>query len=192
MSDARSGKGGVDSEEDLVVDLGETGDAPAQPEADGEEADLAPASDGETVAEADGEATSPEAERDQYLDSLRRLQADFENYRKRVSRQQAEIYERANESLVLKLLPVLDTADLALAHGSGDEVVQLRASLLDVLGKSGLERIAPEGEPFDPNVADAVAHEPGDGGPQEVVEVMRAGYRWNGRVLRPAMVKVRG
>lgn len=191
MSDQEVGKGGVDSEEALVVDLDQTGDAPAQPEGDGEEADLA------EVSGADAEATSPEAvsveaERDQYLDSLRRLQADFENYRKRVARQQADIYERANESLVTKLLPVLDTADLAVAHASGDEVVQLRGSLLDTLGKAGLERIAPEGEAFDPNLHDAVMHEPGEGGHQEVVEVLRAGYRWNGRVLRPAMVKVRG
>jgi molecular chaperone GrpE len=189
VSDEGAGKWGVDAEEALVVDLGETGDAPAQPEADGEEGDLAPASD-ESVTET--EAPSAEQERDQYLDSLRRLQADFENYRKRVSRQQADIYERANEALVVKLLPVLDTADLAVAHASGDEVVQLRDSLLDVLGKAGLERIAPEGEPFDPNLHEAVAHEPGDGGVQEVAEVWRAGYRWNGRVLRPAMVKVRG
>jgi molecular chaperone GrpE len=189
VSDSGAGKWGVDSEEDLVVDLGETGDAPAQPEADGEEADLVGVADGEA---ASSEAASLEAERDQYLDSLRRLQADFENYRKRVTRQQADIYERANEALVNKLLPVLDTADLAVEHASGDEVAQLRGNLLDVLGKAGLERIAPEGEPFDPNLHDAVAHEPGEGGEQAVVEVLRAGYRWNGRVLRPAMVKVRG
>lgn len=185
------GKGAVDAEEAHVVDLGETGEAPAQPEADGEEADQVGVEEAEGEA-ASSETASLEAERDQYLDSLRRLQADFENYRKRVTRQQAEIYERANEALVVKLLPVLDTADLALAHASGDEVAQLRGSLLDVLGKSGLERIDPEGEPFDPTLHDAVAHEPGDNGAQEVAEVLRAGYRWNGRVLRPAMVKVRG
>ncbi|MBO0692320.1 MAG: nucleotide exchange factor GrpE, partial [Acidimicrobiaceae bacterium] len=112
MSDSEVGKGAVDAEEAMVVDLGETGESPAQPEADGEEADQAEVSD------ADPEATSVEAERDQYLDSLRRLQADFENYRKRVARQQADIYERANEALVVKLLPVLDTADLAVAHAS--------------------------------------------------------------------------
>ncbi|MDQ6839835.1 MAG: nucleotide exchange factor GrpE, partial [Actinomycetota bacterium] len=60
-----------------------------------------------------------------------------------------------------------------------------------VLAREGLERIDPDREPFDPTVHDAVAHEPGDGG-QEVAEVLRAGYRWRGRVLRPAMVKVRG
>lgn len=192
MSDAEAGKGAVDAEEATVVDLGDTGESPAQPEANGEEADQVPAEAPEEISAEASEEISAEAERDQYLDSLRRLQADFENYRKRVARQQADIYERANEALVIKLLPVLDTADLALAHASGDEVVQLRGSLLDVLGKAGLERIAPEGGPFDPNLHDAVAHEPGEGGAQEVAEVLRAGYRWNGRVLRPAMVKVRG
>jgi molecular chaperone GrpE len=140
---------------------------------------------------ADAALADAEKQRDEYLDSLRRLQADFENYKKRVSKQQSDQLERANEGLVSKLLPVLDTADLALSHGGGEEVGQLRALLLDVLVKAGLERIDPEGGPFDPNLHDAVAHEPGDG-EQEVAEVLRAGYGWNGRVLRPAMVKVRG
>ena len=130
-------------------------------------------------------------QRDDYLDSLRRLQADFENYKKRVARQQAEQMERAAQSLVEKLLPVLDTADLALSHGGGDDVAQLRAALGGALEREGLERIDPLDEVFDPNVADAVAHEPGDG-TMTVSEVLRAGYRWKGRVLRPAMVKVRG
>jgi molecular chaperone GrpE len=60
-----------------------------------------------------------------------------------------------------------------------------------VLEKEGLERIDPEGEPFDPKESDAVAHEEGDGGPV-VTQVLRPGYRWKGRVLRPAMVRVRG
>jgi molecular chaperone GrpE len=132
------------------------------------------------------------AERDDYLDSLRRLQADFENYKKRVLRQQAEQSERAAEALVERLLPVLDTAELALAHGVGDDVAQLHAALFDILAREGLERIHPAGEAFDPNVADAVAREPGDDGTMTVSEVMRSGYRWKGRVLRPAMVKVRG
>jgi molecular chaperone GrpE len=131
-------------------------------------------------------------ERDEYLDALRRLQADFENYKKRMVRQQTEHLERAAEQLVGKLLPVLDTADLAVAHETSDALVQLRSSLSEALSREGLERIEPVGEPFDPAVADAVAHEPGDGGPMTVVEVMRAGYRWKGRVLRPAMVKVKG
>ncbi|HWE56371.1 MAG TPA: nucleotide exchange factor GrpE [Acidimicrobiales bacterium] len=131
-------------------------------------------------------------ERNEYRESLQRLQADFENYRKRVTKQTEEIRERAAESLVEKLLPVLDTCELALSHGAGEDVKQLSASLFAVLEKEGLEKIDNVGEPFDPNCHDAVAHEPGDGGGQEVAEVMRAGYRWRGRVIRPAMVKVRG
>ena len=136
-------------------------------------------------------------ERDDYLDALRRLQADFENYKKRMVRQQTEHLERAAEHLVEKLLPVFDTADLALAHSGGpgdtafEAVQQVWSSLFDALAKEGLERIDPNGDPFDPNEHEAVMHEPGDGGP-EVVDVMRAGYRWKGRVLRPAMVKVKG
>lgn len=132
-------------------------------------------------------------ERDEYRDALIRLQADFENFKKRMMKQQTEHLERAAASLVDKLLPVLDTADLALAHGGGEDVKQITGSLMGALEKEGLERIAGEGAPFDPTLHDAVVHEPGEAdGEQTVVEVLRAGYRWKGRVLRPAMVKVRG
>jgi molecular chaperone GrpE len=130
--------------------------------------------------------------RDDYHDALIRLQADFENYKKRILKQQTEHLERAAESLVEKLLPVLDAADLALAHGGGDDVKQISSALAATLEREGLERIDPTGGPFDPTLHDAVAHEPSDDGEQEVAEVLRAGYRWKGRVLRPAMVKVRG
>lgn len=133
-------------------------------------------------------------ERDEYLDALRRLQADFENYKKRVDKQRTEQVERASGELVSKLLPVCDTVDLAIAHGGGEEVKQVWTALFDALERAGLERLDPVGVDFDPNEHDAVAHEPGGGGSggPEVVEVLRAGYRWKGRVLRPAMVKVRG
>jgi len=135
-------------------------------------------------------------ERDEYLDSLRRLQAEFDNYRKRVERQQRDIVDNAATSLVKKLLPVLDATDMALAHGSGEDVKQLAAAFADILSKEGLERIAAEGQPFDPELHEAVVHEPaaGDGAPEqpEVSEVLRSGYLWKGRVLRAAMVKVRG
>jgi molecular chaperone GrpE len=135
-------------------------------------------------------------QRDEYLESLQRLQAEFDNYRKRVDRQQREIVETANAVLVKKLLPVLDTADLALAHGAGEDVQQVASALFDILSKEGLERIIPEGERFDPEHHDAVAHEPAEGesAPEspEVSEVLRAGYIWKGRALRPAMVKVKG
>lgn len=137
-----------------------------------------------------------ERQRDEYLESLQRLQAEFDNYRKRVDRHQRETLEHAATSLVTKLLPVLDTADLALAHGGGEEVKQVAGALFDALAKEGLQRIVPEGQAFDPQRHDAVAHEPaeGQGAPEtpEVSEVLRAGYEWKGRVLRPAMVKVRG
>jgi molecular chaperone GrpE len=182
-----------------------TGEAPdgTGPEADAA-ADAAAASatpDEEAALDADAAAVDvsedldvlavAHAERDSYLDALRRLQADFENYKKRMVKQQMDQADRAAESLVEKLLPVLDTADLAYSHGAGDDLTHVRTALLDTLAREGLDRIDPDGGPFDPTVHDGVAHEPGDGG-QEVAEVLRAGYRWKGRVLRPAMVKVRG
>ena len=178
-------------------------DAPA-PEPGVEEAvsadqapsDTPPADPTEPAGPADASAApapvpEPEqAERD-YLDDLRRLQADFENYKKRMVRQQTDLLERAAEQLVLKLLPVLDTIDLARSHGAGDDVEQVAAALVGVLEKEGLERIDPVGEAFDPNQHEAVQHEPGDGD-AVVSALMRAGYRWKGRVVRPAMVTVKG
>jgi molecular chaperone GrpE len=100
---------------------------------------------------------------------------------------------------VVKLLPVIDAFDLALAHFSSDDsdetkaLVQSRSLLLDTLAKEGLERIDAVGVAFDPQVHDAVAHVASDDGGEQVVdEVLRAGYRWKGSVLRPSMVKVKG
>ena len=130
-------------------------------------------------------------EREEYLALSRQLQADFENYKKRMLKQQTEHVERAAGLLVEKLLPVLDGFDLALAHGeTGVEAVY--RSLVTVLEGEGLERLDPVGKPFDPNEHEAVVHEDGEGEQPEVTEVLRAGYRWKGRLLRPAMVKVRG
>ena len=133
------------------------------------------------------------AERDDYRDALVRLQADFENYKKRMLKQQTEYLERAAGQLVDKLLPVLDAADLAMAHGGGEDIKQVTGALMSALEKEGLERIAGEGSAFDPTLHDAVMHEPAEEGSEQIVtEVLRAGYKWKGRVLRPAMVKVRG
>ncbi len=139
------------------------------------------------------------AERDEYLDSLRRLQADFDNYRKRAVRQQTELLERATEGLLVQLLPVLDALDLAEAHASEEDktaLSQVGTLLRDTLARQGLERIDAVGVEFDPTVHDAVAHEEPDGDEDgkghEITEVMRAGYRLKGRVVRPAMVKVKG
>ena len=132
-------------------------------------------------------------ERDGYLDSWRRTQADFENYKKRVAKQHDDAAARAAESLVDKVLPVLDACDGAVRHGE-DAVTPIFASLLGVLEREGLERIDPAGAVFDPNRHEAVLHEPADEGDHETVvaDVMRPGYAWKGRLLRPAMVKVKG
>jgi molecular chaperone GrpE len=179
-----------------------------------------------------GTADDPEAgedeliivsrQRDEYLDMVRRVQADFENYKKRTQRQQSDQLDRATENLVAKLLPALDAFALTRAHlndesGAAPEVkalLQAAGLIDDVLAKEGLERIDDAGAPFDPTIHDAVEHapapEPGGPGPVPgglgttgpataavaqgpvVADVLRPGYRWKGRVIRPAMVRVRG
>ena len=129
------------------------------------------------------------SERAQYLDAYRRAQADFENYRKQAQKRQDEAVVRSLGRFVDGLLPVLDSCDAALAHGAS-EVEPVLAALYGALSKEGLERIDPKGAAFDPTEAEAVMHEPGEGGEQVVAEVMRPGYRWRGQVLSPAMVKV--
>jgi molecular chaperone GrpE len=138
-----------------------------------------------------------ESERDEYLDTLRRVQAEFENYRKRVIKEQTALVDRATEGLVEQLLPVLDSFELALKNADtagSDESVRkgvelVYAELLGVLEKAGVSRIEADGKPFDPNVHEAVMQEEGDGEPV-VSDVLRTGYTLKGRVLRPAMVKV--
>lgn len=171
---------------------GETAGGEAEPEATvPDTGDVSDVSD-ELQAAADALEVDLElllSEREQYLDAYRRAQADFENYRKQAQKRQDEAVVRALGGFVEKLLPVLDACDAALAHGAS-EVEPVLAALYDALGKEGLERIDPKGASFDPTEAEAVVHEPGEGGEQIVSEVLRAGYRWRGRVLRPAMVKV--
>lgn len=132
------------------------------------------------------------AERDDYLDRLRHLQADFENYKKRATREHHVAAERATGRLAESLLPVLDSCDAALQHGA-EGVAPVFAALLGVLEKEGLARIDPLDESFDPAFHEAVMHEHGEGGDGPVVvEVLRPGYSWKGQVIRAAMVKVRG
>ena len=150
------------------------------------------------LSEVEGQLIDVARERDEYLGDLQRLQADFENYRKRVARQADDAATRAAGDLVGKLLPVLDAFDLAVAHftrsdsDEGVALAQARGLTLDALAKEGLERIDEVGVACDPTVHDAVAHDAGDGASQVVEEVLRAGYRWKGAVLRPAMVRVKG
>lgn len=129
-----------------------------------------------------------EAERDQFKDHALRTQAEFENYRKRASAQQAAEVERATGAFAESLLTVLDAAEAAYVSHP-DEVGPLFNLLLAELRKRGLEPMDVLDEPFDPTLADAVAHHPGDGGEPRVAEVLRSGYTWHGRTLRPAMVR---
>ena len=157
---------------------------------------------GGALAEEASHTESLARERDEYLFALQRTQADFENYRKRITRQQGEMTARAAADLVVKLLPVLDALDLAEAHFNesldlredGKALRASRAMLMDILTKEGLERVDQRNIPFDPSVHDAVAHGEGEAGDTETMvdEVLRSGYRWKGQPLRPAMVRVRG
>ncbi len=247
----------------IAVGVPPAPEAPDAPEGPG--GPDAPAAGSQGAGSPTTESDQLRAERDEYLGALQRLQADFENYRKRVLRQQEEQAARASSSLVASVLPVLDTLDLAIAHLVGDAepgpgeatgaLEQARSQLLDVLGKEGLERVDAAGVAFDPSVHDAVARVEPDpahtdpahtdpahtdpahadrssvagtpavdpdpstahdtattdgttdatstGGTTDVPppsspmativdEVLRAGYRWRGQVLRPAMVRVRG
>jgi molecular chaperone GrpE len=147
------------------------------------------------------ELTRVTAERDEYLAHLQRTQAEFDNYRKRMLRDQTTHLERATAGLVEQLLPVLDSFELALGSGgpvtSDPAVERLRkgvelvyGELLGALEKAGLQRIEALGKPFDPEEHEAVMHVEDDGGEPGVRDVVRSGYRFKGRVIRPAMVKV--
>jgi molecular chaperone GrpE len=136
------------------------------------------------------------AERDEYLAHLQRTQAEFDNYRKRMLRDQTVHVERAAGNLIEQLLPVLDSFELALGS-AGTDVNRFRKGVelvygefLGALEKAGLERIEALGKPFDPEEHEAVMHVEDDGGDPGVRDVVRSGYRFKGRVLRPAMVKV--
>jgi molecular chaperone GrpE len=130
------------------------------------------------------------AEREEYKDLAQRVQADFDNYRKRSAAQSLAEADRASGRLAEALLPVLDAAEAAFLRHP-DEVGPLLNQMLVELKKHGLESLDLENKPFDPEFAEAVAHEPGDGGEPIVSEVLRSGYTWKGRVLRAAMVRTR-
>jgi len=185
--------------------------APDPPPPDSGPADRGPADQNTATSVADADTAEVEAgqliadidllqrERNDLLDTTQRLQADFENYRKRVLREQTALVERATEGLVEQLLPVLDSFELALANLDADlQIDRVRngielvyAELLGVLERSGLERIDALDQPFDPNEHEAVMQEDGDGeGEPRVGGVLRTGWKLKGRVLRPAMVKV--
>ena len=132
-------------------------------------------------------------ERDEYLEALRRLKAEFENARKRQQRELSRILETASERLVMELLPVLDNLDRALeAEGDIREGVRAtRDQLADALGKEGLLPVASDGQRFDPNVHEAVMGQPSEEHEEgTILETFQRGYLLNGKPIRPAKVVV--
>ena len=130
-------------------------------------------------------------ERDEFKDIALRLQAAFENYKKRVATNLADDIDRATGRLAEALLPVLDACEAAFTHGV-EGVEPIWSSLIGTLSKQGLVALDLLDKPFNPENSEAVMHEEGDGGEPVVVEILRTGYEWKGRVLRAAMVKVKG
>ena len=134
-----------------------------------------------------------------HLDAAQRVQAEFDNYRKRVARDAEDAAKRAGQRVIAEMLPAVDNLERALAHaGSAAESAELAEGVamvlqqvLDVFAKEGVERIDPTGGPFDPNEHQAVGQAQRDDMPEHtVIEVYQSGYRMYGRVLRPAMVVV--
>jgi molecular chaperone GrpE len=167
-----------------------------------DDAEEAPVED-EIVAQIGSSAEEPGAlraeleaarqERDEYLDALRRLKAEFENSRKRQERERSRILETASERLVVELLPVLDNLDRALeAEGDIREGVRVtRDQLADILGNEGLLSVASDGQPFDPNVHEAVMGQPSEDHEEgTILQTFQRGYVLNGKPIRVAKVVV--
>jgi len=139
-----------------------------------------------------------EAERDEHLNDLKRVAAEFENYRKRVARDQESLVARAHERLVKELLPVLDDLERALAAAEEHEEATLEEGvrlvhreLAAALRREGLAEIETNGH-FDPHVHEALLSQPSDAEEGSVIEVVQKGYTLGDRVVRPARVVVAG
>ena len=148
------------------------------------------------IAELEERLALLERERDEVIDDLKRVAADFDNYRKRALRDQEALVARAHERLVKELLPVLDDLERALVAAEEHEEAQLEEGvrlvhreLRDALAKEGLVEIESEGE-FDPHVHEALLTQPSDEDDGAILQVIQKGYRLGDRVLRPARVVV--
>ncbi|HEU5002945.1 MAG TPA: nucleotide exchange factor GrpE [Actinomycetota bacterium] len=151
------------------------------------------------VPDTGAQLAAAQAEAAGHLEDLQRLKAEFDNYRKRIVKEQTGLVERAAAGLAFRLLPVLDSFELAVASAEGTRdfermlkgIEMVFGELKEVLGSEGLERIDARGKSFDPNLHEAALEVDGDGrGEPYVAEELRTGYTFKGRVLRPAMVKV--
>jgi molecular chaperone GrpE len=151
----------------------------------------------ESEAQPVSDTAALEQERDEYLDSLRRLKAEFDNFRKRTAREHEAMSARANEALLRELLPILDDLERALEAAEEHEEAKLEdgvrlvhRALADVARRHGLEEIETNGA-FDPHVHEALLTQPGEEAETgSVLQVLQKGYRLGDRVLRPARVVV--
>ena len=133
------------------------------------------------------------ADASEHLADLKRIQAEYANYRKRVERDRALARELAFADMASSLLPVLDDLDLAAEHGDlpeGSAVALVAEKLRGTMERHGLERVYPTGEKFDPAEHEAIAHVPSDAEADTVIDVAVVGYRLGERLLRPAKVVV--
>ena len=135
-------------------------------------------------------------ERDEYLDALQRLKAEFDNYRKRVARDQQELAARAHERLVKELVPTLDDLERALEAVAQHQEAQLEEgvrlvhrSLGDLLAREGLREVETAGK-FDPHTQEALLSQPSEEEEGSVIQVLQKGYKLGDRVLRPARVVI--
>jgi molecular chaperone GrpE len=151
-----------------------------------------------TKAELERQLQETEAKRDEHLHDLQRLAADFDNYRKRVARDQEALVARAHERLVKDLLPVLDDLERALEAAAEHEEAKLEEGvrlvhreLKKILAREGLQEIETDGQ-FDPHVHEALLAQPSDEEEGSVIQVVQKGYKLADRVVRPARVVVAG
>lgn len=139
-----------------------------------------------------------QADLDRFRDLALRSQADFENYKKRAAREKEDAVKYANSSLLQRLVSILDNFELGLAAAKSDGeespiysgMLLVQKQLNDLLEENGLQAIEAEGKKFDPNVHEAIAHEPGQAAEGTVIRQARRGYRFKDRLLRPARVVV--
>jgi molecular chaperone GrpE len=148
------------------------------------------------VADLEERLARAEAERDERLNDLRRVAADFDNFRKRAARDQENLVARAHERLMKALLPVLDDLERALVAAAEHEEAKLHEGvelvareLREAVKREGLEEIEAEGQ-FDPHVHEALLSQPSEREEGAVIEVLQKGYRLGDRVLRPARVVI--
>jgi molecular chaperone GrpE len=164
---------------------------------------LAPANPASASAAPAGEADENDledlqADLDRFRDLALRSQADFENYKKRAAREKEEAIRYANTSLLERLVAIVDNFELGLeaAKGQGEQspiysgMTLVLKQLNDFLAENGLQPIEAEGKKFDPNLHEAIAHQPSDFPEETVIRQTRRGYRFKDRLLRPSQVVV--